>query len=763
MSFTAQQIYELLPAIYRTRDARNGGQLQALLGIIATQAGVLQDNIDQLYEDQFIETCASWVVPYIADLIGCDAIYEVDAAPVGRRAEVANTIGYRRRKGTLIDLEQVCMDISGMPTLGVEFFRRLITTQSMRHLRPQNASTLNLRRGLQLSKLNSPFDTINRTIDVRRIAPPQRKRLDPDPTPLQINLHGGGRFNIPDVGIYLWRWKAHPMTNAPAFVVGAGRYMFNPLGQNMPLFNKPQPRDSFSRLTTNLDVPRPIHRREFFDSITAFYGPNFQLIADGVPIDPSQICCRDLSDSAGPQWGCTAAGKIAIDPELGRIQFAADVPLPTQLRVSYIYGSSADIGGGTYDRSASLSNLNLETAGFVAQVGTTQTPTIESAVTAWNQQPDGTVGVILLPNCETFDCSLTSLNAITLATRSRLWIVAAQTHSASGNTSYTFNNSFVTLRGNIEIHSTAASGSEESALLAGQLTFSGLRIAGNIQATGAAINLQLMDCTLVPGIGVFPDGSPTQPGEPGIIMASTEPALSLTRCISGPISIGEAASTVRICSSIIDSTCPCNVAYAGEDLASMGADLHIEDSTVIGKIYVRTMQLASNTLFIARRPKHDPWKAALWCARQQAGCMRFCFIPNDSLTPKRFHCMPDVPANQPALEPRFISLEYGDPSYGMLSDHVPMAIWTGADDGGQMGACHSLQQTQAVRNVQLRAPQYVPFGFEAGIFLVPSKPERPRHQQYSYGYGYGQQPRARCCDESQTDELAFIGIGAHLL
>ena len=58
MSLNADQLYALLPAIYRTRDAENGGPLQALLSVIAGQSAILEENILQLYDDQFIETCA---------------------------------------------------------------------------------------------------------------------------------------------------------------------------------------------------------------------------------------------------------------------------------------------------------------------------------------------------------------------------------------------------------------------------------------------------------------------------------------------------------------------------------------------------------------------------------------------------------------------------------------------------------------------------------------------------------------------------------
>lgn len=70
MSFNARQLYELLPVIYRIRDAANGEPLRELLSVTADEIAVLEENLQQLYDDQFIETCDEWVVPYIGDLIG---------------------------------------------------------------------------------------------------------------------------------------------------------------------------------------------------------------------------------------------------------------------------------------------------------------------------------------------------------------------------------------------------------------------------------------------------------------------------------------------------------------------------------------------------------------------------------------------------------------------------------------------------------------------------------------------------------------------
>ena len=193
---------------------------------------------------------------------------------------------------------------------------------------PATRQPLNLRRGLQLERIDSAFDTLNRTVDVRRIAPRVRMASDPDPNPLDMNLHGGGRFNIPDVGVYLWRWRPFQVTQAPAFRVDALRYMFSPLGQDMPLFNNPPPRASFSRLTTRLDVPQPILRREFYQNLQDFYGPSnsVALYGDGVLIPESSICCRDLGDCCDPSWNCTPVGDGRNRPDSGTNPIRGGLP-----------------------------------------------------------------------------------------------------------------------------------------------------------------------------------------------------------------------------------------------------------------------------------------------------------------------------------------------------------------------------------------------------------------------------------------------------
>ena len=102
---SADRLYELLPLVYRERDAAVGYALRALLRIIGEQVDVIERDLERLYDNWFIETCDDWVVPYIGELIGYTSVTSGGpanpSAALSRltapRREVATTIYNRRR------------------------------------------------------------------------------------------------------------------------------------------------------------------------------------------------------------------------------------------------------------------------------------------------------------------------------------------------------------------------------------------------------------------------------------------------------------------------------------------------------------------------------------------------------------------------------------------------------------------------------------------------------------------------------------------
>ena len=151
--------------------------------------------------------------------------------------------------------------------------------------------------------------------------------------------------------------------------------------------------------------------------------------------------------------------------------------------------------------------------------------------------------------------------------------------------------------------------------------------------------------------------------------------------------------------------------------------------------------------------------AAVWCTRRQSGCVRFCFVPTDALTPRQYRCLPGDPALEYALAPQFVTLRYGHPSYALLSGDCPVAVWQGADDESQIGLYHQLFETQGVANYRSRLDEYMPFGLEAGIFLIPSRPVLEPTPLPLYG------ARRRSWAEplELDDAMLWLAIGATLI
>ncbi|MFP5406613.1 MAG: hypothetical protein ACLGHY_09860, partial [Gammaproteobacteria bacterium] len=327
-----ERLYKLLPAVYRLRDADQGEPLRALLAVIEGELERVEADIGGLYDDWFIETCDEWVVPYIGDLLGVRPIRPVPSAGVSARAYVANTIPYRRRKGTAVVLEQLAFDVTGWPARAVEFFQRLATAQHTNHVRLAPSCTASVRGAAAAELADGPFDPYAHSAEVRRIAT------------------RGGRFGIPNVGLYLWRLRSYrvgagaPGDESPDFSsarkLGAW-WSLHPAGLDAPLFNAPRTETTITHLAEEENVPGALRRLALSDELErlrlgiAEPAPRFmsaddpvlrvfvRLAGESLPVEVRRediyLCTiPDAVEIASP-----LPRALALDPQRGRIAFPA--------------------------------------------------------------------------------------------------------------------------------------------------------------------------------------------------------------------------------------------------------------------------------------------------------------------------------------------------------------------------------------------------------------------------------------------------------
>jgi hypothetical protein len=717
MSDSSDRLYNLLPVLYRLRDADHGQALRALLAIIDGELSKVEADIAGLYDNWFIETGDEWVVPYIGDLLGVRGLNSLQTTAFSQRAYVANTLFYRRRKGTAYVLGILAGDVTGWPAHVVEFFELLQTTQYMNHVRLFNTMP-DLRQVNSLNLLDTPFESLPHTVDVRHI---NDRR---------------GKYNIPNVGIFLWRLQAYPLQKVIARQAASPHaygYHFNPVGNPAPLFNTPQG----AGFPDEQKVPAPIRPYDFFLDLktyqdayasavnppqdSRYYGPNrdLQIVKDGTLVPPMQVMCKDLS-----AWARPPGGKVAVDVRLGRITFASGEEPAQDLVVYYDYGFSADIGGGPYDRRERIAAVQAPIQEFaIAQdpaqalaSGASQVySTLADALNDWHQLQKPPA-VFRIYDSATYDANMT----IDLPAKGMLVIDCE-------------NGERPTLVNAMPLKVTsAASNSEEAA----SFTLSGLLVEGSL-VTDGRLDLTIADCTLVPGSSLDEDGYPADPGGASLTVTGTyvsDNRVIISRSILGPLELPEECRGLAVSDSILDAPlakdadAPSRFALAADGAGTgAGPATTLQRVTVFGEVHVRELELASEVIFV-----HP-----VIADRRQTGCVRFSYVPDGSSVPRRFHCQPDLalaarkkeldPAPLSASEqqqiemrvrPQFTSVRYGDPAFAQLSAPCADEIKTGAEDGSEMGVFDMLQQPLRLKNLEVALQEYLRFGLEAGIFFV---------------------------------------------
>jgi hypothetical protein len=228
--YYAEKLWQLVPEVYRNEDA--AGQFRQIVELIAEEAAESRRSIDRLWEDQHIETCDDWAVPYIGALVNARLVSAEDRR--ARRVDVGNTIRFRRRRGTPDLLDTLVRAMSGWDTVLEEGFRRLARTRHRLDPLPRDnglfTATLSggfadLRNPAGAELNDSPFDEYFHTLDTRLL----RGR--------------DGRFGPRKLNFHLYRLRAFEMTGVdPVELTDPGglgflrTYTVDPSGRDIPLF-----------------------------------------------------------------------------------------------------------------------------------------------------------------------------------------------------------------------------------------------------------------------------------------------------------------------------------------------------------------------------------------------------------------------------------------------------------------------------------------------------------------------------------------------
>jgi hypothetical protein len=134
---SADQLYALLPDVYRNKDRSKGGDpsddlhLQRYLESFGALLDQVRHTLEQRYDDSFPDNsvpgheCQDWIVPYFADLL---AVGLHSPFLHGQRDEVANGVRWAQRKGSLQAVEEIAEAITQSEAEIQEGWKRVATT-----------------------------------------------------------------------------------------------------------------------------------------------------------------------------------------------------------------------------------------------------------------------------------------------------------------------------------------------------------------------------------------------------------------------------------------------------------------------------------------------------------------------------------------------------------------------------------------------------------------------------------------------------------
>jgi hypothetical protein len=704
-AYYADKLWALVPAIYRAEDPTGPdgrGPLREIVNRIGAQGAVLRRSIDRMWEDQSIESCDDWVIAYLADLLATNLVSSLDAR--GRRIDVAKTIYYRRRKGTVGLLEELAADITGWNARVVEFFRRIgrarhgldpalgwpleltlptgapaipvVEGLLGRATRTPLGGIADLRHRFGASRAHTAFDELSHTADVR------------------IGRGHTGWHNIPHLGVFLWRLQSVPLDGVTPVADAAcpNQYTFDPTGRNIPLFAAAVRSYGDAWVSpAEHELPTPIDGLLLDHALEALYAavdPDGALLQHALRLYDGAATLPDLVTvdrvTADPR---AAAGKYFIDPKAGRVYAPPGAPT-TRLVVGYHYGFSSAIGAGGYDRRVRgetpvLPSPVVQTAGggigFTGSrpgftVITSGTVVIGDSLT-YTSAPDFTIDDTAGP-----DTARPNLLVVRAGNRQRPLVRLPV--ASPGPSVWTF---------------TGSLGADQRG---STLVLDGVFVSGGeLVLAGEFDQVTLSTTTLDPGdhTQVSADGRALIPVR--LRITGQVRSLVIDRSIVGPVvmATGALVEALTIRDSIIQAVEPGDAALAIDTgMTTLSA------VTILGTAQLHQVE-ATTTIF------HD----VVTVADHQHGCVRFSAVPVGSVVPRPYECVTISPAEQ-----LFASRAFGQPAYAQLLASANPGVVSGAQDGSEMGAFWRDGNSIKERSLLIKYQEYMPIGLAPVLIYV---------------------------------------------
>lgn len=375
------------------------------------------------------------------------------------------------------------------------------------------------------------------------------------------------------------------------------------------------------------------------------------------------LCCWDQALSPPLQ-----AGEVAVDPERGRIAFPAGEAPSGDFSVDFRLGQRAALGAGPFARATLPAAHRLQT---VAKRRNADHQTLQGALDALLDNA-AVVQVVEVQDSAVYDEAL--------RIDGRVFPAAVIVRAAAGCTPV--------LRRNLPFTVQASS--------VAALTLEGLCLAGGpLVASGALAALALRHCTL------DPVASGLQ------LQAAAACTVTLERCISGPLALGPAGSTLVLADSVVQHPQASPESAVGlQAVAAVGAVLQATRCTLLGGVTAERASL-SNTLLLG----------ALALAEPEAGCLRYSRLPVDFVGPA-FACT--------TVQPLFVTLQVGANGWAALHPNAAAVLLRGGEEGGEIGAMAPAGLPWRAAGALQRLQEYTPAGLLPALAWVTPRPPRSR-------------------------------------